>query len=56
MAIHIFFTFYVDVTRDMLHILFGSAITESRLHDVVAKAAQVIGGPNLFWAVNGFLL
>ena len=34
----------------------GSAITESRLHDVVAKAAQVIGGPNLFCAVNGLFL
>jgi hypothetical protein len=32
------------------------AVTESRLHDVAAKAAQVIGGLNLFLAVNGFFL
>jgi hypothetical protein len=51
-----FFTFYIDVAHNMLHIVCGPAIIESRLHDVVAKAAQVICGPNLFWAVNGFFL
>jgi len=30
----------------------GSALAESRLHDVVAKATQANGGPNLFAAVS----
>jgi hypothetical protein len=32
----------------------GPTFTESRLHDVAARAAQVIGGLNLFLAVRGF--
>ncbi len=34
----------------------GSALAESRLHDVVVKATQANGGPNLFAAVRGFFL
>jgi hypothetical protein len=35
----------VDVITHCAHFLHGPAVTESRLHDVAAKAAQVTGGP-----------
>ena len=44
-------TFALTPGARCVHFVRGSAVTESRLHDVAAKAAQVTGGPIFFqWA------